>query len=58
MKLWRVGDKDFPLKVCLNWGCEDLKKHRLVLQENETGEIEVGAHDDNPVNVDIILDSH
>ncbi|KAL3853360.1 hypothetical protein ACJMK2_016908, partial [Sinanodonta woodiana] len=38
-KLRRVGDKECPLQVCLSWDSENLANHRLVLQENETGEI-------------------
>ncbi|KAK6177499.1 hypothetical protein SNE40_015590 [Patella caerulea] len=39
VKLRRVTDKEYPLHICLNWDPEHLKRYRLVLQENETGEI-------------------
>ncbi|ESO82339.1 hypothetical protein LOTGIDRAFT_81505, partial [Lottia gigantea] len=39
VKLRRVTDKEYPLHICLNWDTEYLKRYRLVLQENETGEI-------------------
>ncbi|XP_071083448.1 ras association domain-containing protein 1 homolog isoform X3 [Haliotis cracherodii] len=39
VRLKRVGDKDFPLQVFLNWDPRRFTNYRLVLQENETGEI-------------------
>ena len=40
-KLRRVKDEEWPLKICLDWELENVHNHRLVLQENETGEIDV-----------------
>ena len=40
-KLRRVKDEELPLKICLDWELENVQNHRLVLQENETGEIDV-----------------
>lgn len=39
VKLRRLGDKDFPLYALLSWKADCIKYYRLVLQENETGEI-------------------
>lgn len=39
-KLRRVKDEEWPLKLCLDWELENVNNHRLVLQENETGEID------------------
>ncbi|KAL5014591.1 hypothetical protein ScPMuIL_008861 [Solemya velum] len=39
VKLRRIGDKESPLAVTLNWDTTQIHKFRLVLQENETGEI-------------------
>nr|KAG5711380.1 hypothetical protein BaRGS_006077 [Batillaria attramentaria] len=39
VKLRRLTDKDFPLTALLSWDPEKIKFYRLVLQENETGEI-------------------
>lgn len=41
VKLRRVKDSEFPLITCLSWNIESPNRHRLVLQENETGEIQV-----------------
>ena len=43
-KLRRVKDEELPLKICLDWELENVQNHRLVLQENETGEIDVRIH--------------
>ena len=40
-KLRRVKDEEWPLKICLDWELDNVLNHRLVLQENETGEIDV-----------------
>ena len=40
-KLRRVKDHEFPLAICLSWDMEGEGQNRLVLQENETGEIDV-----------------
>lgn len=40
-KLRRVKDNEYPLLICLSWDAENAHNHRLVLQENETGEIDV-----------------
>jgi len=39
-KLRRLKDQECPLKTCLEWELENLSNHRLVLQENESGEID------------------
>lgn len=39
VKLRRLTDKDCPLVALLSWQPEQVKHYRLVLQENETGEI-------------------
>ncbi|KAL8589386.1 hypothetical protein ACOMHN_021538 [Nucella lapillus] len=39
VKLRRLADKDFPLYALLSWKADCSKNYRLVLQENETGEI-------------------
>ncbi|KAL8594725.1 hypothetical protein ACOMHN_051671 [Nucella lapillus] len=39
VKLRRLTDKDCPLVALLSWKPEQVKHYRLVLQENETGEI-------------------
>lgn len=39
VRLRRLTDKDFPLTALLSWDPERIKFYRLVLQENETGEI-------------------
>ncbi|XP_076469604.1 uncharacterized protein LOC143299947 [Babylonia areolata] len=39
VKLRRLTDKDFPLLALLSWKPDNIKHYRLVLQENETGEI-------------------
>ncbi|XP_060587830.1 ras association domain-containing protein 1 homolog [Ruditapes philippinarum] len=39
-RLRRVKDTEFPLAICLSWDLENAHNHRLVLQENETGEID------------------
>ena len=41
VRLRRVTDKEFPLMVILEWKPTDTSRFRLVLQENETGEIVV-----------------
>lgn len=38
-KLRRLNDKEAPLSVCLEWENEKIPHSRLVIQENETGEI-------------------
>lgn len=40
-KLRRLNDKEAPLSVCLEWENEKIPHSRLVIQENETGEIMV-----------------
>ena len=42
VKLRRVPDKEYPLLTSLEWDPDKLSYIRLVLQENETGEIMVG----------------
>lgn len=44
VKLIRLNDKDFPLVAMMSWEPERIKHYRLVLQENETGEIVVSRH--------------
>ncbi|KAI8782018.1 ras association domain-containing protein 5 isoform X2 [Biomphalaria glabrata] len=39
VRLRRLTDKDFPLRAMLTWDPERMKNYRIVLQENETGEI-------------------
>lgn len=39
VRLRRLHDKDFPLRAILDWDPERIRNYRLVLQENETGEI-------------------
>ncbi|GFS23220.1 Ras and EF-hand domain-containing protein-like [Elysia marginata] len=39
VRLRRLNDKDFPLRAILDWDPERIRNYRLVLQENETGEI-------------------
>ncbi|KAH9487794.1 hypothetical protein Btru_068354 [Bulinus truncatus] len=39
VRLRRLTDKDFPLRAMLTWDPERIKNYRMVLQENETGEI-------------------
>ncbi|XP_059169698.1 uncharacterized protein LOC131951346 [Physella acuta] len=39
VRLRRLTDKDFPLRAILTWDPERIKNYRMVLQENETGEI-------------------
>ncbi|PVD25343.1 hypothetical protein C0Q70_15843 [Pomacea canaliculata] len=39
VKLKRLNDKDSPLVATLTWNPERFKFYRLVMQENETGEI-------------------
>lgn len=41
VKLKRLNDKDSPLVATLTWDPERFKFYRLVMQENETGEIVV-----------------
>ena len=48
-KLRRVKDEELPLKICLDWELENVQNHRLVLQENETGEIDVRNYTVKPV---------
>ncbi|CAL1526220.1 unnamed protein product, partial [Lymnaea stagnalis] len=43
VRLRRLTDKDFPLRAILTWNPERIKNYRMVLQENETGEIVVSA---------------
>ncbi|CAG5120809.1 unnamed protein product [Candidula unifasciata] len=39
VRLRRLTDKDFPLRCLVTWDPERIKNYRMVLQENETGEI-------------------
>ncbi|XP_052780030.1 ras association domain-containing protein 1-like isoform X2 [Mya arenaria] len=39
-RIRRVKDIESPLAICLSWEFENIHNHRLVLQENETGEID------------------
>ncbi|XP_045164575.2 uncharacterized protein LOC123528701 [Mercenaria mercenaria] len=39
-RLRRVKDGEYPLAICLSWDLDNAHNHRLVLQENETGEID------------------
>lgn len=39
-RLRRVKDNEYPLAICLSWELENVNNHRLVLQENETGEVD------------------
>ena len=41
VRLRRLTDKDFPLRALLTWDPERIRNYRMVLQENETGEIVV-----------------
>lgn len=36
-----MKDAEIPLAICLAWELENVNNYRLVLQENETGEIDV-----------------
>lgn len=36
-----MKDAEIPLAICLAWELETVNNYRLVLQENETGEIDV-----------------
>ena len=40
-RIRRVKDIESPLAICLSWDLDNVHNHRLVLQENETGEIDV-----------------
>ncbi|XP_052278747.1 uncharacterized protein LOC127877142 isoform X1 [Dreissena polymorpha] len=42
-RIRRVKDSESPLAICLSWDLENVHNHRLVLQENETGEIDWDA---------------
>jgi len=39
VRLRRLNDKDFPLRALITWDPERIRNYRMVLQENETGEI-------------------
>lgn len=43
VRLCRLNDKDFPLRAALAWDPERFHNYRMVLQENETGEIVVSG---------------
>lgn len=40
-RIRRVKDGEIPLAICLSWELDNVNNYRLVLQENETGEIDV-----------------
>lgn len=42
-KIRRVKDNEYPLSLCLTWELDNINNHRLVLQENETGEVDWDA---------------
>jgi hypothetical protein len=45
VRLRRLTDKDFPLVAMMGWEPSRIRNYRVVLQENETGEIVVSMKD-------------